>query len=222
MDELKITIYGNATELLIGSFPKNGADWIVDFYEEFKPHTDIEEIWYGEGLIPEEWTKGNDWSHFDKFFHKLGFAFSDKDEIQWFLDRQLAPEPKIKGIYINDKIIECNLSDTVQTYTEIDLPYLNNSEVFVYHGVVYTLSIDYILDIQDPFSIDTLNLHFISCDENGYFLTEIEYNGKQMKRFYSGSKILVKSDFYSLNSNNMDKIWTVVKTKNFLDVKFKK
>jgi hypothetical protein len=54
MPELKITISGDAKELAIGTFPKEGADWIMSYYEEFKPYTDIEEIWYGEGFIPEK------------------------------------------------------------------------------------------------------------------------------------------------------------------------
>ena len=101
------------------------------------------------------------------------------------------------------------------------MPSINKNEVFVYHGVVGTVSIDYILNIQRPFSSDTLNFHFINCGENGYILTEIEYDGKQMKRFYSGSKILVRSGWYSLNPNDMVKCLSLVKTRNFLDVKFK-
>jgi hypothetical protein len=53
MAKLKITIFGNATELLIGTFPKKGADWVMEYFEEFKPYTDIEEVWYGEGLRSE-------------------------------------------------------------------------------------------------------------------------------------------------------------------------
>jgi hypothetical protein len=36
MPTLKITISGEATELLIGTFPKKGADWILEYYKEFR------------------------------------------------------------------------------------------------------------------------------------------------------------------------------------------
>lgn len=56
MAQLRITIFGDAIELLIGTFPKKGADWIMEYCEEFKPYTDIEEVWYGY-YIPEKLTK---------------------------------------------------------------------------------------------------------------------------------------------------------------------
>lgn len=132
MPRLKITIFGDATELLIGTFPKEGADWIMEYCEEFKPYTDIEEVWYGEGLIPEEWTKGKDWGDFDNIFHEFGFTFSDGKEIQWFLDGTLVRRPIIKGIYVNGKRIKYNLSKTPWTYTKIDLPRLNKK------GILFT------------------------------------------------------------------------------------
>lgn len=52
MTQLKITIYGTATELLIGSFPKDGADWILEYCEEFKPYTDIEKFGMARALSP--------------------------------------------------------------------------------------------------------------------------------------------------------------------------
>jgi hypothetical protein len=222
MTQLRITIFGDATELLIGTFPKEGAYWIMEYCKEFKPYTDIEEVWYGEGLIPKEWTKGKDWDDFDNIFHEFGFTFSDRNEIQWFLDGNLVRRPTIKGIYINGKRIEYNLSKTPRTYTKIDLPGPNKNEVFAYHGIVNIVSMDYILNIQTQFFGDGLKFHFINCGEYGYILTEIEYDGKQMKRFYSGSKILVKSGWHSLSPKNMVKSFSLIKTRNFLDVKFKK
>jgi hypothetical protein len=72
MSKLKITIFGNATELLIGTFPKAGADWVLGFCKEFKP-MDIEEVWYDECFFPKEWAKGKDWDSLDDVFHGFGF-----------------------------------------------------------------------------------------------------------------------------------------------------
>ena len=222
MTQLKITIYGTATELLIGSFPKDGADWILEYCEEFKPYTDIEEVWYGEGLIPEEWTKQKAWDNFDNIFHNFGFNFSEKNEIKWFLSGELAPEPKIKGIYFDGVRIKSNLNHSPHIYAEIDLPYLTENEVFVYHGVVYIVSIDYILNIHRNFSSESLSFHFFNCGENRYMLTEIDYDEKPMKRYYSGSDILVNSGWYSLSPNNKAKSLYLIKSGKFLDVKFTK
>jgi|GEM_PF-4512634 len=210
MAQLKITILGTAKELLIGTFPKEGADWIIEYCEEFKPYTDIEEVWYGdEGLIPKEWTEEKDWDAFDNIFHKVGFIFSDMNEIQWFLDGSLVKEPKIKGIYLNEKSIEYNLSKAPRTNIKISLPRLTKKEVLVYHGVVNTVSLDYILGIQTPFLDNKLKFHFINCGEYGYMLTEIKYCGKQMKRVYSGSMIDVKSGWHSLSPKNMVKSFSL-------------
>jgi|GEM_PF-5333532 len=43
-----------------------------------------------------------------------------------------------------------------------------------------------------------------------------------MKRVYSGSLIDVKSGWYSLSSKNKVKSFALIKSGNFLDVKFKK
>ena len=169
-----------------------------------------------------EWTKGKDWDAFDDIFHEFGFTFSERSEIQWFLDGNLVKRPTIKGIYINGKSIEYNLSKTPYIYKKIDLPCVKKNEVLVYHGVVDTVSLDYILAIQKPFLDNELRFHFINCGEYGCVLTEIEYGGKQMKRVYSGSKILVKSGWHSLSSKNKVKSFSLIKIGNFLDVKFKK
>jgi len=221
MPKLKITIFGNATELLIGTFPKAGADWVLGFCEEFKP-MDIEEVWYDECFFPEEWAKGKDWYALDNVFHKFGFTFCDKSEIQEFLNDDLE-RPAIKGIYINGKRIKKNLSKITCDYKKrIDLPRLNKNEVFVYHGSVDIVSMDYIIDIHEHFLEKNLKLHFINCYEYGYMLTEIDYEGKQMARVYSGSKIQVKSGWHSLSPGNMVKAFKLFETRNFLETKFKK
>lgn len=33
VSKLKITISGDAMELAVGNFPKEGADWIMSYYE---------------------------------------------------------------------------------------------------------------------------------------------------------------------------------------------
>ena len=213
MPRLRITIFGNAMELLIGTFPKKDADWVLEYVEELKPFTDIEEVWYG-GLIPEDWDK------FDNIFHECGFTFCDREEIQEFVRNDLE-RPTIKGIYIDGKVIKCDLSKIGCIYKKIDLPCLNRNEVFVYHGIVHIVSMDYILNVQKDFSGDKLKFHFINCGEYGHMLTEIEYDGKKMKRVYSGSKINVKTGWYSLNPRDMHKSFSLIKTRNFLEVKFK-
>jgi hypothetical protein len=222
MTQLRITIFGDAMELLIGTFPKEGADWIKEYCEEFKPYTDIEEVWYGEGLIPKEWTKGKDWDDFDNIFHEFGFIFGERNEIQWFLDGNLVKRPKIKGVYLNGKGLEYNLRRAHHIYKKIELPCLNKNQVLVYHGVVNTVSLDYILSIQKPYFDNELKFLFIDCGEYGYMLTEIEYGGKPMKGVFSGSLINVKSGWYSLSSENKVKSFSLIKSGNFLDVKFKR
>jgi hypothetical protein len=221
MAQLGITIFGNATELLIGTFPKEGADWILGYCEELKPYTDIEEVWYGdEGLIPSHF--GKEWDDFDNIFHKFGFTFTDKNEIQEFLNDDLE-RPAIKGIFINGKRMKKNLNKITCDYQKrIDLPRLNKNEVFVYHGSVDIVSMDYILDIHEHFVENNLKLHFINCYGYGYMLIEIDYKCKQMARVYSGSKIQVKSGWHSLSPNDMLKAFKFFETRNFLEVKFKK
>ncbi|RLB06233.1 MAG: hypothetical protein DRG50_05865, partial [Deltaproteobacteria bacterium] len=70
--------------------------------------------------------------------------------------------------------IEYTLSKAPRIYKKIDLPRLNKKEVLVYHGVVTTVSLDYILAIQKPFLDNKLKFNFINCGEYGYMLTEIE------------------------------------------------
>lgn len=221
MPKLKITIFGNTTELLIGTFPKAGADWVLGFCEEFKP-MDIEEVWYDECFFPKEWAKGKDWYTLDNVFHEFGFTFCDKSEIQEFLNDDLE-KPAIKGTYINGKRIKMNPSKITFDYKKrIDLPRLNKDEVFVYHGSVDIVSMDYIIDIHEHTLGKNLKLHFINCYEYGYMLTEIDYEGKQMARVYSGSKIQVKSGWHSLNPSDMVKAFKLFETRNFLETKFKK
>jgi hypothetical protein len=219
MPKLKITIFGNATELLIGTISKAGANWVLEFCEELG--TDIEEIWYGDlGFIQNHF--GKEWDDFDNIFHTFGFTFSDKNEIQEFLNNDLE-RPAIKGIFINGKRIKKDLSRiTCDCQKRIDLPRLNKNEVFVYHGSVDIVSMDYIIDIHEHFLEDNLKLHFIDCYEYGYMLTEIDYEGKQMARVYSGSKIKVKSGWHSLNPGDMGKAFKLFETRNFLEPKFKK
>jgi hypothetical protein len=221
MPRLRITIFGNATELLIGTFPKKGADWVLDYCKEFKPFTDIEEVWYGEGFIPELWTKGKCWDAFDNIFHKCGFTFCGRSEIQEFLNDDLE-RPTIKGIYIDDKLIKYDLNEIACNYKTIDLPCLNRNEVFAYHGSVDIVSMDYILNMQKHFLVNKLNFRFVNCGEYEYMLMEIEYDGKQMKRFYSGSTIHVRSGWHSLSPDDMHKSFSLIKPRNFLEVKFKK
>ena len=163
MPKLKITILGNATELLIGTFPKKGADWIMGYCEEFKPDVDTEDVWYGEGLIPEEWMKGKEWDDFDNIFHEFGFTFSEVSEIQWFLDGNLVGRPIIKGIYINGRRVKYVLSKTPRAYTKIDLPRLNKNDVFVYHGQVDRVSMDYFVDIRGHFIDNNLKFNPETC-----------------------------------------------------------
>ncbi len=223
MPKLKITIFGNATELLIGTFPRKGADWIMEFCEEFKPDVDIEEVWYGEGLIPEEWMKAKEWDDFDNIFRQFGFTFSDRDEIQWFLDGNLVKRPTIKGIYVNGRRVKYALSKTPRTYTKIDLPRLKKNDVFIYHGVVDRVSMDYFVDIRGRFLENNLKLNFINCSEYGYMLKGIDYEGKQMTRFYSGSRIQVKPCRYDgLSLNDIRKAFKLCQFQDFLDVKIKK
>lgn len=222
MPNLKITIFGDATALLIGTFPKEGADWIMDYCEELKPYTDTEEVWYG-GLIPEEWKKGKDWGYFDNIFHEFGFTFSDRNEIQWFLDGNLVGRPTIKGIYVNGKRIKYNLSETPRIYSKIDLPPLNKNEVFVYHGRVDKVAIDYFVDIRGHFLNDNLKFNFINCSKYGYMLKGIDYEGKQMTRFYSGLRIQAKPRRYDgLSAKDMGKVFKSCQIQSFLEVKFKK
>jgi hypothetical protein len=221
MPRLKITISGDATELLIGTFPKEGADWIVAYCKEFEPYTDIEEVWYGEGLIPEEWAKGKDSSDFDNIFHEFGFTFSDRNETKWFLDGNLVGRPKIKGIYVNGKSVKYNLSKIPRTYTKINLPHLNRNEIFVCHGQVYKVSIDYFVDTIGHFYANNLNINFINCSKYGYMLQSITYEGKQMSRFYSGSKIQVKPDCHQGYSiKDMKKVFGLRKIQKYLEVIF--
>ena len=222
MPKLKITIFGNATELLIGTFPKKGADWIMEYCEEFKPDVDIREVWYGEGLIPEEWAKGKELYEIDNIFHEFGFTFGERNEIQWFLDGNLVGRPKIKGIYVNGKRIKYNLSKTTRTFTKINLPRLNRNDVFVYHGQLDRVSIDYSVDIRGHFIDNNLKFNFINCSEYGYMLNSIDYEGKEMTRFYSGSRIQVKPRRYDgLSLNDMKKVFKSCQFQDFLDVKFK-
>ncbi|HYA91733.1 MAG TPA: hypothetical protein VEK32_09565 [Thermodesulfobacteriota bacterium] len=221
MRKLKITIFGNATELLIGTFPKEGANWIMEYCEELKPYTDIEEVWYGEGLKPDEWTKGKDWDAFDNIFHECGFTFCDRIEIQEFLNGDLE-RPAIKGVYIDGTLVKHNLSKIACNLKKIKLPSLKRNEVFVYHGSVDIVSMDYILNTKKEFLDNKLEFDFINCGEYGYMLTEIEYDGKQMKRVYSGSKINVKSGWYSLSAENKGKSISLIEPRNFLDPRFKK
>lgn len=221
MPKLKITIFGDATELLISTFPKKGADWIMEYCEEFKPYTDIEEVWYG-GLIPEEWKKGKESYEVDNIFHEFGFTFGERAEIQWFLDGNLVGRPKIKGIYVNGKIIKYNLSGTTRTVTKVNLPRLNKGDVFVYHGRVDRVSMDYVVDIRGHFIDKNLKLNFLNCSEYGYMLKTIDYEGKEMARFYSGSRIQVKSCRYDgFSLNDMRKVFKLCQFQDFLDVKFK-
>lgn len=223
MPKLKITIFGDAAELLIGTFPKEGADWIMEYCEEFKPYTDIEEVWYGEGLIPEEWTKGKDCGDFDNIFHEFGFTFSERTEIQWFLDGNLVRRPAIKGIYVNGKRIKYNLSKTPCTYTKIELPRLNKNDIFIYQGEVHRVAMDYLTDICGHFLDNNLKLNFINCSEYGYMLKDIYYEGKEMKGFYGGSRIQVKPRRYDgLSINDIRKVIKLCQFQKFLDVKFKK
>lgn len=222
MNQLRMTIFGDATELLIGTFLKEGADWIMGYCEEFKPYTSIEEVWYGDEIfIPEEWAKGKDGNTFGDILHVCGFTFGDRNEIQWFLDGNLAPNPKITGIYINNSKEEYNLSEAPRNYRELNLPCLDKSLVAVYHGAAGTLSMDYALNIQKPFFCEKLKFHFINCDEYGYILTDIDYEGQKMKRFYSGSNILVGSGWHSPSPENMVNNFPDIKTRKLLNVKFK-
>lgn len=222
MPKLKITIFGNATELLIGTFPKAGADWVLGFCEEFKP-MDIEEVWYGECFFPKEWAKGKDWYALDNVFHEFGFTFGERNEIQWFLDGNLVGRPKIKGIYVNGKIIKYNLSKTTRTFTKIILPPLNRDDVFVYHGQLDRVSMDYVVDIRGHFIDNNLKFNFLNCSEYGYMLKTIDYEGKEMARFYSGSRIQVKPRRYAgLSLNDMRKVFKLCQFQDFLDVKFRK
>ena len=113
------------------------------------------------------------------------------------------------------------MSKTPRTYEKINLPRLNKNEVFAYHGVIEFVSIDYIINIQKQFSYDKFKFHFINCGEYGYILTDIKYDGKKMKRFYSGSNIQVKSGWHSLCPKDAVKSFSLINTKKFLDVKFK-
>lgn len=211
-------------ELAIGTFPREGADWIMAYCEEFKPYTDIEEVWYGEGFIPEEWTKGKETYEIDNIFHEFGFLFGEKDEIQWFLDGNLVGRPTIKGIYVNGRrIIKYDLSKIPRTSKEISLPHLNKYDVFVYHGGVDKVLIDYFADILGHFIESNLNFNFINCSEYGYMLKSIDYGGTEMKRFYSGSKIQVNpSSLEGLSKGGMLKVYKLRQSQKFLDVNFKK
>ena len=223
MPKLKITIFGNATELLIGTFPKKGADWIMEYCEEFKPYMDIEEVWYGEGLIPEEWAKGKESYEIDNIFHEFGFTFGERSEIQWFLDGNLVGRPTIKGIYVNGKRIKYNLSRTTRTFAKINLPRLNKGDVFVYHGQLDRVSMNYFVDIRGHFIDNNLKFNFINCSEYGYMLKSIDYEDKEMTRFYSGSRIRVKPRRYDdLRLNDIRKVLRSCQFQDCLDVKFKK
>lgn len=217
-----MTIFGDATELLIGTFPKRGADWIMEYCEEFRPYTDIEEVWYGEGLIPEQWTKGKESYEIDNICHEFGFTFQERDEIQWFLDGNLVGRPKIKGIYVNGKIVNHNLSTATRTFTEIKLPRLNKGDVFVYHGQLDRLSMDYVIDIRGHFTDNNLKFNFLNCSEYGYMLKTIDYEGKEMASFYTGSRIQVKPRRYAgLSAKDMRKVFKLCQFREFLDVKFR-
>lgn len=222
MPTLKITISGEATELLIGTFPKKGADWILEYYEEFKPYTDIEEIWYGEGLIPNEFSNQKDWYYFDDIFHKYGHIFYDKNEIAWFIKGELVNRPKIKGVYLGENRIVYD--DTIITYniTNIELPTLNADKLFVFHGVKNIVSVDHIIEMKEPFIEDNLIFNFIYCGDYGYMLTEILYEKSQMSRFYAGSNIDVKSGWHSLAINEAIESFKLIKSGKFLEVKFRK
>jgi len=191
MKRLRISVKGRAYELCVGKFPKDIAEWMIGYYEEMKPYVDMEELWYGDELFPIDWTDGKDSYEFDDVIHELGFAFEDEFELEEFLNDDLL-QPDIKGVYINNKKLKYDLRKTIQNYRDIDLPVLNKNEVFVYHGHSYIASIDYIIDIEKHFSEKDVCLHFFNCDNYGYILTQIDYDGKQMERVYSNTNIQVK------------------------------
>jgi hypothetical protein len=132
MNTLKITISGDVTELLIGTFSKEGADWILEFVDELKPYTDIEEVWYDEGLIPTEWSNDKYWDEFDNIFHDCGFTFYEKNDIDWFINNELVNLPKINGIYLNDKKIIYDNSKISYNIKRINISSFSDDEVIVF------------------------------------------------------------------------------------------
>lgn len=219
MKRLKITISGPAKELCVGKFQKDIADWMLEYCEEFKPLTDIEEVWYGDELFPIDWTNGKDSYEFDDVFHEFGFAFEDVDEIQEFLNDDLL-QPAIEVVSLNDEKIKYDLSKTITHYQNINLPTLNENEVFAYHGYIYDCSLDYIVDVEHNLDENLINFHFVYCGEYGHILTKIDYNSKKMERVYSNTNIQVKSKWVDRIRENLELDDTLAKLKEFLSVKF--
>ncbi|MFB3887293.1 MAG: hypothetical protein ACE144_18895 [Thermodesulfobacteriota bacterium] len=196
MSELRIKMVGSITKLAIGTFPKRGADWVHAYYEELKPYTDFEEIWYGEGLIPEEYTKGKDPTDLDDIYHEFGLTFNDKDEVDAFL-RGILTTPKIKAVYLNGKRMNYDLSRVVSAFDRLDLGKVSRNSVYVYYGSVYSGEIDYALSVPRQFDPERLRMRFANCSEYGYMLTQMHYDGRQAKRFYGGTKLQIRLGIYS-------------------------
>jgi hypothetical protein len=102
------------------------------------------------------------------------------------------------------------------------LPHLNKNDVFVYHGSVDRVSIDYFANIHGHFIDNNLKFNFINCSEYGYMLKSIDYEGKEMTRFFSGSKIQVKPSRYKgLSVADTVKVFHLLQAQDFLHVTFK-
>lgn len=178
-------------------------------------------MWYGELFVIEEYTEGKSWYEIDNVFHEFGFRFTDKDEIAQFLSGN-HEAPVIESITLDQDAIKFESTGSNINFHPIRKSVISDNEVFVYHGNIYTSTIEYSVEVKSKFKIEGIEFSFIDCDEYGFLLKDIYYEDLPMRKVYGGSNIEVRPSWTMFTKDEMKKVYSLLKLNDFLNISFKK
>ena len=174
--KLRIEIYGYGMDLHVAEITRDQMvrlEKSCTFFGRFYWKRSLQMLWYLNEKKMHEIFGVHSFRQLVAGNHRyLGPVLQKKSGLEAFL----------KGVKIFEDDTQLEI-DTSRIPTRFQkpppLPVLTDRNVVVCHGEYYSGTTGFEIQVNTPFSVKNLRLHFVDCGENGFILQKLDYKGSK-------------------------------------------